>query len=819
MSLYWLQQTLAVYPLVIWVYFALGIPYALLALPRSDWGRRFDVIALAFAFGPALLTAWMLILGTIGGTQEQAYLRFDVVLGGTVILAMIGYSLLWRKLKNGTSITLEHVPLAFDERLLIALIIIAVFIRWLVTSYWSFTAYDALWVYGYEGRLYQLLGYIPQDIGYYPQFIPLQYTFLQLLSDGFDDHAARAIIPFLHIGSILASYVMGSRLFTRRVGIIAAAIWTLYPHVALWAHVGDLEIPLTFLLTLTMTFFLVAWQAPEQGLRRRYALIAGLCFGIAMWTKPTGGAFIWGVMLLVVAAFVLARFNLKRWLPHFEVALITGLACIPLGAIWYIRNLALGLPALVFPHPSWLTLATRSGDLLSFPILALLLMIAYLASTRKLQYSWLILIGVVLLVGGAMPSSPLIDEARRNAPASYISLWEAIAIIVGFSLIIWALRHQWRTSHTELQTITWSYLLILPYFMTWFWSYSYHARLSFAIVPFMILPIAVIAAHWLSADRVSQWKLLPKIAWSLLLIVLSVQAIRLPIVGIAGTSDYLWVDRYPNDFIRTQTQNPGVSLVAEQLWGYQATYGIPPVVVAPGEQRLRFFLPDATIISDTIPTTYEELAGATHFIYGTQPRWRYERDSGIMPLDNRIVASLGRSNLFKKVLDFEDGTFEYELYELTLDARYDNSVVNAIEDEVIFGDAIRYTGDILNNRQLLGNRVGIQYLWEVINPLEADYYVQLEIYNIDDEQVYRTFQTPVAPSEDGYYRTTLWEVGEFVLDEHSILLDYTDMPIGAELYQIIINFVDVETGEVLPMTINGEPARGYPMSVLFSLGS
>ena len=43
MSLYWLQQTLAVLPLVLWVYIALGIPWALLILPRSDWSQKVTV--------------------------------------------------------------------------------------------------------------------------------------------------------------------------------------------------------------------------------------------------------------------------------------------------------------------------------------------------------------------------------------------------------------------------------------------------------------------------------------------------------------------------------------------------------------------------------------------------------------------------------------------------------------------------------------------------------------------------------------------------------------------------------------------------------
>lgn len=822
MSLYWLQQTLAVLPLVLWVYIVLGVPWTLLILPRSDWSQKVTVIALSFAIGPALLTAWMLILGTIGGIQESRLLRFDLIMAGTIILVLVGGFLTWRKFKQSEATSTEHHPLAFDEKLLIGLIVIAILTRWIVTAYWSFTAYDALWVYGYEGRLYQLLGYIPETIGYYPQFLPLQYTFMQLLSEGFDDHAARAIVPFIHIGSILAAYVLGSRLFTRRVGIILAAIWTLYPHVAQWAHIGDLEIPLTFSLTLTMAFFLLAWTHQDRFYRRRYALIAGVCFGIAMWTKPTGGAFIWGVIVLVIIDFVRVRFNFEQWLPRFEVAFITGLACIPLGGIWYLRNIILGLPALVFPHESWLTRATRSGDLLSFPIFALLLFITYLASTRKLTRGWAIFVGVIILLAGAMPSSPLINELRRNPPESYLSILEISAISAGLSLIFWGLWEliQKNLSDEKLSKITWGYLLILPYFATWFWSYSYHARLSFPIVPMMILPIAVIVAYWIPTHKVKTWHSGYKLTWSILLILLAIPALKIPITDIAPTSNWLWTDQHPDDFARTRLHNPGVALVAEQLWGYEAYWETTPIVIAPGEQRLRFFLPHAQIITDTVPTTYEELDGATHYLYGSLARWRYENDESIPALDNPIVASLGRENLFHQVLDFETGTFSYELYELSLDERFtvpQEGISNIIEDEVIFGDVIRYTGDSLSNTNLVGNRIFSTHVWEVLDSPSENYHIQVDLLNEDDGVIYRTWTNPVAPTQHGYYNTELWEVGEFVVDKQAVLVDTSDLPAGAN-YRFVFNLVNIETGDILPMTINGEPANGYPMMANFTVG-
>src|SRR5262249_40417587 len=53
----------------------------------------------------------------------------------------------------------------------------------------------------------------------------------------------------------------------------------------------------------------------------------------------------------------------------------------------------------------------------------------------------------------------------------------------------------------DVKRFGWMYLLGLPYFITWFYSYSYHYRLSFAVVPLMLMPTAVILARWLAAER------------------------------------------------------------------------------------------------------------------------------------------------------------------------------------------------------------------------------------------------------------------------------------------------------------------------------
>ena len=133
-----------------------------------------------------------------------------------------------------------------------------------------------------------------------------------------------------------------------------------------WSRAGDLEIPLAFLFTLAAAFFLLAWTGRKP--RRRYALIAGLMLGIGLWTKPTMGAFLLGMGAAACCSnWLRVRFDCARGMAALRVALLTGIAALPLGGVWYVRNIALGLPPLVFPPAFWQTLAQRSGGEFGWP--------------------------------------------------------------------------------------------------------------------------------------------------------------------------------------------------------------------------------------------------------------------------------------------------------------------------------------------------------------------------------------------------------------------------------------------------------------------
>jgi hypothetical protein len=806
---YWISSMLAATPAVAWVFFGLGVPWALVALPRKDWHDRALVIALAFALGPMLLTAWMFILGAVVITSTLL-LRLDVILAGTMVLAAIALVIVWRKARRESVAYPSRALLTWDERLLIGLIAVALLIRWFGTAYWPFTAYDALWVFGYEGRLYTLLGYIPPHIAYYPQFLPLQYTYAQLAVGGINDHAARAVIPFLHVGSILAVYILGSRLLSRRTAIMAAALWALYPHVAEWSRFGDLEIPVTFLFTLAAAFFLMAWSGQE--LCRRYAIIAGLILGTGLWTKPTMGAFIWGVLLLCACELWRQRFNWRAAWPRLQLALITALAAVPLGGVWYLRNIMLGHNAVDFPTAFWLTQAARSGAEFGWPLLAILALLAYLyvgphTSRPDARRG---VMGLALVLAGLVPS--IITPHRMGA-------LEWLALSAGAVVLFLTLRHhliaRWtEPQHSTATTLAWGLVLALPYFITWFYSYSYHYRLSFTIVPLMLLPTAAILAGWLSSERLQRLRRPPRAAYFGVILVASIPGIIAPLYDPNAGWKWLWEDGMENDFYRYQSGNGALMSVVQGLQAHLDTRDDPLVVVAPGIVRLPFFFPLADIRTDTAPTRLSELSGVTYFVYGTPESGGAYRD--IPWQQNQIVSALSLAGdhndeqaIMRHAWWHNDGTFRYDVYELRLENRFVRPYThNTAQGEVIFGGFARFLGhDIGNNIFGPGYRFVVHLYFEVLTPPSEDYTVYIHLrQRADHETVWSAWDGPVTNTEDGrYYSTLLWEPGEFISEQRVLELQNPDAPVGDD-YVLVIGMYNLQTGARVPVTIDGQPA-------------
>ena len=831
-SPYWIEEALKGILPTLWMFLGVGVPWAFAVLSTKHWHSSALVGAMALALGPAWMTAWMLLLGAVGAPLDSRLLTTEWILAGSAVIAGLGALIAWRKRHQFEPADKTSTPLAFDEKLIIALIAIAVVLRWIHTAFWPFTAYDALWVFGYQGRLFLLEGHIPGAIDYYPPFLSLQFTYVQVLIGEINDHAARMVIPLLHIGSILAAYLLGGRLVNRRVGLIAAALWSLHPHVGQWAYVGDLEIPLTFSFTLAAVFFLRAWlEEDDQPARRHEAILAGVMLGIAMFTKPTAGAFVWGVLLLLVVDLIRNRFDLHQWMPRCSVALWTGLACLPLGSVWYLRNLLLGHDIITFPKAVWLTWALRSGDYLAPLVVAAVVIYVVLMIRRKLarRQFGVGTIGIALLLAGAMASNPLISPQRLDPPASYVRIEEAIAMALGLALMAFSLRYQFRSALIPkagqmLSAGGWALLLALPYFVTFFFSYSYHYRLGFAIVPLLCLPTAIALAEILEPARIRRWRANARRGYHLALLLLCLPGIIAVGTSVSWRSVWLLREELDNDTRKYQVFNPSLMEVVSGLKDYIRDTGNEPVVLAPGEERLQFFFPQLQIIDRPVIRLAEvEALSATHVVYGAKAREAY-LEAGHDPAGTQLVSALGRYDLFRLKKEHYDGTFSYELYETAdlsgrfeIPGRYARGRQNRIE--VVFDKRIRlhaqgaYPPIIFRDTPIT-----FEPTWRALQPLDRDYEFVLRLQDPDAVNAAQEWILRPAAHRSGHYSTLHWELDEFVNELLFLRLDAEAVIPEGDDYVFSIGVWDPQAERFLPLEINGEAAgEFYQLSGVYEL--
>lgn len=765
---YWLRDALLPLPALAWMLLGVGLPWALVMLPRRDWRSRPLVACLTLAVGPALVTAWMLVLGMIGGRTESPLLTWPNTLVGTGALAAVGWLWMWYKRRTTQPhYPLPVKPLALDERLIVVMIGAAFVLRFLAAVWYPFFEYDPLWVYAYEGKLYALLGYIPESIGYYPQLLPLSYTYAQLAAGQINDHVARAAFPIFHWGAALAAYVLGTRLFTRRTGVYLAGLWTLYPHVADWAIFGDLEIPLTFGFTGAAAFFIQAWTLHDnRRLRLHYAAIAGFFLGVVMWTKPTGGAFILGVGLLVAFEALRVRFNWAALRPRFEVAFVTGLACIPLGAVWYVRNIALGHRAIDFPHPFWLTQAQRSGVEFGWPLLALAVLLAalYTARLRSRPSLRMVIPGVGLVLAGLLPS--IISPHR-------ITLLEWVVLAAGVGLLAAALipylrQHAEQAVKRDVSVVGWALLLALPYFVVWFMSYSYHYRLSFAIVPLMALPVALTLARWLPPQhgKALNWR------YGLPLLLVCLPGVFWSAYKIDAGWDYLWSNELPDDFARRVSTNPALTYTVSRLENDIKDQRLTePVIVAPGLQRLPFYFPLDDVRIGAPPITLEELEGADFYVFTQEARWLYEEQD--YPLVNPVTGSLGRVEVFDWRGCWEDSSFFGCVYTVRPDRvrfREPRNMTPLIDAPTWGGFGQLVGADVTENDGLGGaNPPNLRLVFRGIQPAELDYTLYIHLLDADGNYVTGWDSLP-AQTEYGHYSTRFWQPDEYIVHRTTLTL-------------------------------------------------
>jgi len=497
---------------------------------------------------------------------------------------------------------------------------------------------------------------------------------------------------------------------------------------------------------------------------------------------------------------------------------VTGLACIPLGALWYARNIALGHPPITLPHDFWLTQAMRSGVEFGWPLLALFtvnsfLTFAPLAHRPPVRQLWLFS-GVILAA-----LLPTIFAPRRMNLAEWLILGLGM---LGYVAVLWPYTIRYATVQVKRQiaVMSWAWLLALPYFITWFYSYSYHYRLSFPILPLMILPTAFILAAWLRWDWVVRWRPARQRLYHLALLGACLPGVFVVLPRYNAGWDWLWSNRFPDDMSRLATFNGAIAEAAETLIALAEREG-NIVILAPGFQRLPFFLPHLDVRIDDTPTSLAEIADVDYLVFTQETAWLYaERE---LPAVNQVLGSMARPEVMTSVDREVDASFYVLIYRLRPPQQRFRARLTPDDPspgEVLFGNFGRLASVSRSDNALLADRpIRLRLIWEARQPSESDYVAYLHLYDEGGDLV-QTWDAPPAQFTLTYtptpwlthYPTHVWEAGEFVQDRR-ILRPNPDVQLdGSARYRLVVGFYDPVTLARVPVTINGEPAGdGYTL--------
>ncbi len=444
------------------------------------------------------------------------------------------------------------------------------------------------------------------------------------------------------------------------------------------------------------------------------------------------------------------------------------------------------------------------------------------------------LVAVVLLLAGTLPTA---WNADRIGDAGDVWLWlrgdinasrrmgalEWALVVAGFALLAWASRARWRALPGERRsTVLLLWALLLPYAAVWFLDFSYHYRLSFAIVPLLAVQVAALVDgwlwDWLAARRVR--RTLGALAAGVLIAVAAW-------AGVQHTVE-AWRDGgLPDDTAKYDRGNPALMVVVHML--EQVAAGRSDLVVAiPGEDRLPFFFPTWEIRNSRdpaeLPTRLEDLDGVDVFV-NTSVGVFLMQWSGQWP--NSLQADVDLAALYHQLdvhgpdgtpwptvlepiplspdgsLPVDDGNFRYTAFTIHPEARFAPMTPGAAQpDEVLFGDWAHLVGhDLGNLKWKRGQRIVLSLYWQptAAAPPPHDYSVYVHLLAADGTLL-RAFDGEPA---EGTYPTRFWRPGESLLDYH-VLRVPEDIPPGPA--SLRIGLYDPLTDERLPVTVGGAPA-------------
>ena len=255
----------------------------------------------------------------------------------------------------------------------------------------------------------------------YPQLMSMNFAFTYLAAGWENPYAAKLINALLSLGCLPAIYLLAQQMFRRpAISWTAVFVFALVPDFTNWASAGYVDLPMIFFYTLGVAF---AWSLLKDN-RDANAILAGMMFGLAAWTKNAALVGITIFSLFTLLNLMLRQISVKHALLAFVMIIVVT-------APWYGRNLILA--GTLTPDTVWVEDARQT------------LCEVFILLTLPQNYG----VSGVMMTGG----------------------------------LVWAV---WQSVNGRYRVESWFLLLFsLPYYATWFVFASYDPRFVMLFLPFL----------------------------------------------------------------------------------------------------------------------------------------------------------------------------------------------------------------------------------------------------------------------------------------------------------------------------------------------
>jgi asparagine N-glycosylation enzyme membrane subunit Stt3 len=300
----------------------------------------------------------------------------------------------------------------------------------------------------------------------YPMLMSLAYALTFFASGAIFDQLAKLTPVLFALMTVLATFALAARWGgSGRAGWLAAVTLAATPLFVNWAPFGYVDIPAALYLVLSA-------YAADVWLEKRswhWAALAGALAGLGLWTKQSGFVALPALGLVFAFAIIRGWLNTDRRsaLQAVGAGLLTLASAFAAGSWWYARNaLYDGLSGAVPGPGSFYVSIARHTWANALPFIGHLPDFGYITGPL---YA-LTLVGLV------------VHFARRNAPAG--CAW----------LLVWS----------------------VPYFILWFFFFSYDTRFLLTVLPFF----AALAGIELS--RLASAIYHPALRWAVIAVVIVV---------------------------------------------------------------------------------------------------------------------------------------------------------------------------------------------------------------------------------------------------------------------------------------------------------